>query len=71
MWHVYLRNRKGTLYTGITTNLRNRMKQHKAELLYSEQFEYKREAAKRERQIKNFRREKKLNLIRGTKASLP
>jgi len=47
------------------------MKQHKAELLYSEQFEYKREAAKRERQIKNFRREKKLNLIRGTKASLP
>ena len=53
---------KGT--TGITTNLEHRMKQHKAELLYSEDFLDKRDAAKREREIKGWRREKKLALIK-------
>jgi predicted GIY-YIG superfamily endonuclease len=39
------------------------MKQHMADLLYYERFEDKREAAKRERQIKGWRHEKKINLI--------
>jgi predicted GIY-YIG superfamily endonuclease len=39
------------------------MKQHKAELLYSEKFADKHDAAKREREIKGWGREKKLALI--------
>jgi predicted GIY-YIG superfamily endonuclease len=39
------------------------MKQHKAELLYSEKFADKHDAAKREREIKGWGREKKLVLI--------
>ena len=63
MWYVYICNRKGQLYTGITTDLVHRMKQHRAEPLYSETFASKHEAAKRERKIKGWRREKKLALI--------
>jgi hypothetical protein len=40
------------------------MRLHKANLLYSEAYEDKHEAAKRERQIKGWRREKKLSLIK-------
>ena len=32
MWHVYICDRNGQLYTGITTDLRNRMRQHGAKL---------------------------------------
>ena len=71
MWHVYICDRKGQLYTGITKDLDHRMRQHKASLLYSEAYEGKYEAAKRERQIKGWRREKKLALIKGSKVSLP
>jgi predicted GIY-YIG superfamily endonuclease len=39
------------------------MRQHKAELLYSEKFANKHDAVKREREIKGWRREKKLALI--------
>ncbi len=63
MWFVYICNRRDQLYTGITTNLGNRMRQHKAELRYSEKFANKHDAAKREREIKGWRREKKLALI--------
>ena len=63
MWFVYICNRRGQLYTGITTNLGHRMKQHKAELLYSEKLANKYDAVKREREIKGWRREKKLALI--------
>jgi len=65
MWQVYLCERQGRLYTGITTDLGNRMQQHSAELLYSEAYRDKHEAARREREIKGWRREKKLALIRG------
>jgi predicted GIY-YIG superfamily endonuclease len=41
----------------------HRVSQHKAILLYTEVYENKHEAAKRERQIKGWRREKKLLLI--------
>jgi len=63
VWHIYLCDRSGQLYTGITTDLVHRMRQHKANLLHSESFEDKRQAAKREREIKGWRREKKLKLI--------
>ena len=67
MWFVYVCNRKGQPYNGITTNLGHRMKQHKAELLYSGKFANKHDAAKREREIKGWRREKKLVLINKVK----
>ena len=51
MWYVYICDRRGQLYTGITTNLSHRMKQHSAELLYSEICENRHEAAGREREI--------------------
>lgn len=64
MWHVYLCDRQGTLYTGITTDLSHRIRQHKAMLLYSEEHPDRHSAARREKEIKGWRREKKLALIR-------
>jgi len=46
------------------------MRQHGAELLYSEEHPDKHSAARREKEIKGWRREKKLALIRG-EVSLP
>jgi len=71
MWYVYMCDRKGQLYTGITTDLKHRMKQHSADLLYSEQFLEKNEAAIREREIKGWRGDKKVPLIIRSKVSLP
>jgi len=71
MWHVYICDKNGQFYTGITTDLDHRIKQHKAILLYSENYSDKNSAAKRERQIKGWRREKKLALIKGSTVSLP
>ena len=71
MWYVYMCDRKGQLYTGITTDLKHRMKQHSADFLYSEQFLEKKEAAIREREIKGWRRDKKVPLIIRSKVSLP
>jgi len=68
-WFVYICNRNGQLYTGITTDVEHRMKQHQARLLFTEVFENKQLAALRERQIKGWRREKKLDLIK--RVSLP
>ncbi len=63
MWYVYICNRNGQLYTGITTDVDHRMTQHKARLLYAEKHPDKYSAAKRERQIKGWSRKKKLTLI--------
>ena len=62
MWHVYICDRNGQLYAGITTNLSNRMRQHKATLLYSESHEDRFLAARREKQIKGWTSKKKLAL---------
>jgi putative endonuclease len=69
MWYVYICDRSGQLYTGITTDLGHRMKQHKATLLYSESHPDRHAAAAREKQIKGWRMERKLALIR--QVSLP
>jgi putative endonuclease len=71
MWFVYICDRKGQLYTGITTDLSHRIRQHKAELLYSEEHPDKHSAASRERQIKGWSRKKKLSLIEKSAVSLP
>ncbi len=65
LYHVYICERGGQLYAGITTDLRHRMRQHGANLLYSEAHPDKHQAARRERQIKGWRRDKKLDLIGG------
>ena len=67
MWHVYICGRSGRLYTGITTNLEHRMKQHGARLLYSDQHADKHQAALREKQIKGSRRREKLDLTDGSR----
>ena len=66
----------GTLYTGYTNDLEKRIKTHNNKkgakytrgrtpviLKYFEEFDNKIEAMKREAQIKNMRKEKKLKLI--------
>jgi len=78
MYYVYLiQCDDGSFYTGITSNIKRRFvehttksggwhtKLHKAtKLLYTETYSTKLEALKREKQIKGWRREKKLNLMK-------
>lgn len=78
MWYTYLLLCKdNSIYTGITDDLEKRFKNHKEgrggrytrshkviELLHYEKFDTKSEALKREAQIKGWRKEKKLNLVK-------
>lgn len=76
MWYVYiLECQGGTLYTGVTTDVERRLKDHQAkkarytsynppkQMLYQERFDSKSGACKREAEIKRFTRKKKLELI--------
>ena len=77
-YNVYiLASANGVLYTGVTNSLERRVLQHKKELLagftkrygvkrlvYFEGFSDVRDAIRREKQIKGWRREKRLALIR-------
>jgi putative endonuclease len=79
-YYVYiLASKSGTLYTGITSNLFRRVSEHKDHilpgftskynvnrLLYYETFGTPDQAIKREKQIKGWRREKKIKLIDST-----
>ena len=79
MWHVYIaRCKDGSLYTGITTNIERRLSEHNQKigaksllgklpvsLIFNERYKDQREAAKREREIKGWRKEKKEKLING------
>ncbi len=63
-WWVYLIDRNGKLYTGITTDRANRMRQHgRSAPLYQEGPMLRDEAVKRERELKGWSRKKKLELI--------
>ena len=63
-WWVYIVEKKTGLYVGITTDLENRMKQHRQSApLYYEGPISKSDALKRERTLKGWTRRKKLNLI--------
>lgn len=77
-WKVYIiQTKSGKLYTGITTNLERRFKEHclskkgasffnfsqPENILYQENHANRSEASKREYQIKKMTRQEKLNLI--------
>ncbi|MHC4620888.1 MAG: GIY-YIG nuclease family protein [Planctomycetota bacterium] len=78
-YYVYIMtNKSGTLYTGLTSDLKKRLYQHKAKLIsgftqkynihrlvYFETYSDVHSAITREKQIKPWRREKKLNLIKS------
>jgi len=79
MYYVYLLQcSDGTIYTGITTDVERRFQEHKngkgghytssrkaVKLLYTEKQKNRSNALKRESEIKGWRREKKLNLVRA------
>ncbi|MEK7118631.1 MAG: GIY-YIG nuclease family protein [Patescibacteria group bacterium] len=81
MYFVYiLKCNDGSLYTGITTDIERRFKEHKSgrggrytssvgvsKILYTEEHKDRSGTLKREAQIKSWRREKKLHLIRSSK----
>jgi predicted GIY-YIG superfamily endonuclease len=63
-WYVYIVDKKGNLYVGITTDLLNRMRQHGVvKPVYQEGPLDKSEALKSKRTLKGCRKEKKLALI--------
>jgi putative endonuclease len=64
-WWVYICEKKGRLYVGITTDLVNRMRQHRGRLPYKEEYKTRDEAVTRERQLKKWRWGKKFSLIMG------
>lgn len=78
MYYVYIiKCEDDSLYTGITNDIKRRFSEHKSKIgghytashkvekvIYTEKFETKSAALKREIQIKGWRQEKKLNLIR-------
>ena len=78
-WFLYIvKCRDGTLYTGISTNIQRRVLEHNngvgakslkgklpVTLVYKEVYDNQREAARREREIKGWRKEKKENLLKG------
>lgn len=81
MYYVYiLRTSSNTLYIGQTKNLEKRLKEHRSKstksakyiryfysfkLVYSEKYKTRKEAVKREIQLKKLTKAKKENLIAG------
>lgn len=81
MWYVYiLKCYDGSFYTGITSDINRRIKEHNlddkkaskyvrvrrpANLIYQEKLETKSKALKRENEIKGWNRQKKIDLIFG------
>ncbi len=84
MYFLYLiQCEDNSIYTGITTNVERRFNEHKSgigghftrsrrvvKILYTEQHLNRSSALKREAQIKGWRRQKKLNLIKFGKLSV-
>ncbi len=78
-WFVYIVSCKDeSFYTGIAWNLKKRISEHNSgkylnftksrlpvKLVYWERFYNRFKAAKREKEIKGWRREKKINLIKS------
>lgn len=78
MYFVYLIECKdGSLYTGITTDLERRLREHKSgigghytkakkavQIVHSEKYPDRSSASKREAEIKSWRRERKLALFK-------
>jgi len=84
MWYLYItKNRNGAFYTGVTTDVNRRFKEHlrgkgghytsqnrPQRLLHTEEFPSKAEAEAREQQIKRWSRKKKQALIEGNAEEL-
>jgi putative endonuclease len=77
-WVYIVASRSGTLYIGITNSIDRRMREHKSgkiegfsskyhcdRLAYFESFDDVHKAIGREKQLKGWRREKKIGLIEG------
>ncbi len=79
MWHIYIAKcADGTLYTGITTDIERRMREHNSDtvgakytrarrpltLVYTEDCETRSEASKREACIKKLSRSEKERLFK-------
>jgi putative endonuclease len=78
-WHLYiLECADSSLYTGITTDVARRIKQHESgegakytrgraplKLLYTKKFKSRSAASKRELEVKKMSREEKLDLIKA------
>jgi predicted GIY-YIG superfamily endonuclease len=79
MWYVYILECKNkALYTGITNDLKRRLKEHQSgrgghytyifgtsKILWREKHSNRSSAMKREAQIKRWTRRKKIALIKG------
>ncbi|MBI2024043.1 GIY-YIG nuclease family protein [Candidatus Giovannonibacteria bacterium] len=79
MYYVYLiQCEDKSIYTGITTDLKRRFQEHKdkkgghytsahkvKKILRAEKYRTRSKALKREAEIKSWRREKKLKLVKG------
>ena len=84
MWNVYIvKCEDGSFYTGITTDIRRRFKEHKTgkgghytkshkitKLLYTEKYTNQKDALRREFQIKGWRKDKKIKLIKFGKPNI-
>ncbi len=82
-WVYILTNRSGTLYVGMTNDLERRVAEHRANavpeaftaryaidrLVYAESYPTPGEAIRREKQLKAWRRSKKVALINETNPS--
>ena len=81
-FYVYLlsNQKNGTLYIGMTNDLERRMVEHKnklvdgftkkynlTKLMYFESFQYVNDAIRREKQLKSWNRQWKINLIEEEK----
>ena len=78
-WVYILTNRSGTLYVGVTNDLERRLAEHAASgaerftgryaldrLIYAESYPEARDAIAREKQLKGWRREKKVGLVNAS-----
>ena len=80
MFYTYILSskRNGTLYIGVTNNLRRRVREHRShsklsftqrydvvQLMYWEEFTYIQDAIAREKQLKRWNRAWKIRLIRS------
>lgn len=81
--YILTNKNRTVLYVGYAENLQNRIKQHKQgkgalftkkynvyDLIHFEIFQAKKEAKAREKQLKNWHKEWKWNLIKGANPNL-
>lgn len=69
-WLVYIVDKNGQYYVGVTTNLKNRLRQHgNPRLLYTSRLMTRSAAVKFEKSIKGWSRAKKEEFIQTSSVS--